>query len=182
MNAQAVAVGRSVDKRGIFVVDNRQKVYRITLIISGTVPAPDSMATLATGFSSLRDVAFSNQTQSVYLSEVNDSVVFQVKSAMTSSAVNKSQLPNFIPPSQLLQPTGLNLAPTNIAGTASDLLVVSQQVTRAIGQFDTDNGSIALGYLPVINIEHQDVAYDCTNTRIVYTRKTFAPGVFQYKK
>jgi len=192
-DAQAVAVGRDGTQRGVFVSDpgaqaNDYSVYRISMTISGTTPAPDSMFTLATDFNWIRDVAFSNDTKALYLTEndsslINDATVYKIDSAIPATAtVKKSDLTVFIPASQLKTSTGLTLAPTSQDGTTEDLLVLSQEVSRALGQFDAAQGGFAQDYLSIFYEKYQDVAYDCTHERILFTRDEFSPGLYEFSR
>jgi len=185
-DAQAVAVGRSGDTRGVFVSDpgtlqNDHSIYRISLVILNAVPVPENMSRVARGFKGIQDVGFSHQTKALYLTEndaspLNDSTVYRIASALTTSAtVNKSALSPFVPTSQLKTSTGLTLAPTRKDGTTEDLLVLSQEVAKALGRFNAAQGGFALDYLSLANVEYrQNVAYDCTHARILFTRRGFS--------
>lgn len=192
-DAQAVAVGREDTKRGVFVSDptlqaNDYSVYRITLVLTGNTPVPETMSRLAYGFKGIRDVGYSQATRDLYMTEydgstLNNSTVYRIQSALTASSASKSSLSPFVPSSQLKTSTGLDLPPTEKDGSEADLLVLSQEVTRALGRFDSEKGGFALGYMSISKVEVlQDLAYDCTNERILFTRKTFSYGLYEFNR
>jgi len=191
-DARMVAVGRQDTKRGVFVTDptllaKEFSVYRITLTVEGAFAFPDSMVRLASGFLDIRDVGYSQATHGLYMTEydssaLNNSTVYRIASALTATGSKKSSLSPFVPASQLKTSTGLNLAPTRTDGTTDDLLVLNQQTSRALGRFDSVKGGFALDYMSISYEYQQAVAYDCTHERIVFTRRTTSPGLFEVSR
>lgn len=186
----ALAVGKTSDKRGVFIVDDEKKVVRLSLKEEFGFIIPDSVGPIAEGFSSIQGVTFFNQNGELYLTEPNQSQpdnteVYKIDNALdqsTSSPVQKSSLTAFVPSTQLFQAVGLDIALTKKDGTEAKLLVFSNQTSIALRQFDPDAGGSAEETLTVQDLDHLDVAYDCGNERILYTQKQAGDtGLFELR-
>jgi len=169
----ALAMARAGDRRGLFVADNLTSVVRMSLVASEMGILPGTVDKIADGFSSIRDLVFSSQTGALYLTESTGSKVYRIDDALTRSAANpvtKDQLTPFSSSTRLRNPRGLALAPTDQKAEAAALLVFSEGLTDAIGQFDPVAGGEPKDNLDVKEGEHLDLAYDCRNQRLLFTR------------
>ena len=180
----ALAVHADEDTATVFVLNDEQgnsSVKRLSVDLATWVPsAPQTLATMDGTDYRLVDIAFSSQTDALFISKkITDGVggwVYKIANASeTTRIVDLDTAAFFIRRDQRV--TGLTVALTNKTGSTSDLLLL----TEDIAQFQVQQYNPVIGgqtpetaYTPTADFDFlQAIEYDCTNRRLLMTNVPF---------
>jgi hypothetical protein len=180
----ALAVHADEDTATVFVLNDEQgnsSVKRLSVNLTTWLPSsPRTLATMRKTDFRLVDIAFSSETDTLFISKkITDGVggwVYKIANASdTTQTVDLDTAASFIQRAQRV--TGLTVALTNKAGTRSDLLLLEE----FIAEFQVEQYNPAVGgqtpeavYTPTADFDFlQAIQYDCTNRRLLMTNVPF---------
>ncbi len=180
----ALAVHADEDTATLFVLNDKEgnsSVKRLSVNLATWIPnSPRTLATMRTTDFRLVDIAFSSETDTLFISKkITEGVggwVYKIANASdTTQTVDLDTAPSFIERAQRV--TGLTVALTNKAGTRSDLLLLKEFVA----EFQVEQYNPAVGvqtpeavYTPTADFDFlQAIQYDCTNRRLLMTNVPF---------
>ena len=172
------------DTATVFVLNDEQgnsSVKRLSVDLATWIPsAPRTLATMDGADYRLVDIAFSSQTDTLFISKkITDGVggwVYKIANASeTTRIVDLDTAAFFVQRGQRV--TGLTVALTNKTGTTSDLLLLKEN----IAEFQVEQYDPAVGgqtpeavYTPTADFDFlQAIEYDCTNRRLLITNVPF---------
>lgn len=176
----ALAVHVDDDIATVFILNDKQgnsSVRRLSVDLTTWVPgAPQTLATMDGDVYRLVDIAFSSQTDTLFISKkITNGVggwVYKIDNASVSTrTVDLDTAAFFI--QRGLRVTGLTVALTNKTGSTSDLLLLKENIAEyQVEQYNPAVGGQTLEavYTPTASFDFlQAIEYDCTNERLLMT-------------
>jgi hypothetical protein len=180
----ALAVSSDGNTATVFVLNDKEgnsSVKRLSVNLTTWAPSsPRTLATMKRTDFRLVDIAFSSETDTLFISKkITNGVggwVYKIANASeTTRTVDLDTAAFFIQRAQRV--TGLTLALANKAGTTSDLLLLKEN----IAEFQVEQYNPAVGgqtpeavYTPTTAFDFlQAIEYDCTNKRLLITNVPF---------